>query len=376
MWTVFFVIYSLFWRHNLALWWWKGVRNRMQTVRVRLRKPRRVLHFVCGDSMPLHRDDACIVQSDRGQEWGICVLPPEPCSESMAKRHTMRVLRKANMNDARSQELLVEEERKAYRLCFEKIAEWKMPMKLVDAEYTFDKRRIVFHFTAEDRVDFRELVRDLAQELRTRIELRHIQVRDEAKMVGGLGCCGRVLCCTSWLNDFKPISMRMAKRQNLSLNPSKISGQCGRLLCCLGYENDLYEDPRKRKKRQAEAQKDSCGECPGRGGNDAKKEDRPARDDSRKGTAEEKGQDGGSGRQNGAPTARDGQDTRNGRGEDASKQRPQRRPKRRRKKAGSGGGGGNAGSGGGGGDAGSGGGRGDAGSGGGGGGDAGNGAAR
>jgi len=124
-------------------------------------------------------------------------------------------------------------------------------MKLVDVEYTFDRRKVVFYFTAEQRVDFRELVRDLAHTLKARIELRHIQVRDQAKMVGGIGECGRLLCCRTWLREFMPISMKMAKRQNLSLNPEKISGQCGRLMCCLSYENDQYEAKKKKKKAPA-----------------------------------------------------------------------------------------------------------------------------
>ncbi len=221
--------------------------------RVRLRKPRRVLFFKC-DDIVLQRDEACIVQTEQGQEWGTCILPPEPCSDEIAEKTEFSVLRRATTRDAKTFDSLLGEERKAREICAKKIARRDLPMKLVDVEYTFDKRKVVFYFTAEDRVDFRELVRDLAHDLRTRIELRHIQVRDEAKMVGGIGSCGRALCCASWLDEFKPISMRMAKRQNLSLNPSKISGQCGRLLCCLSYENDQYEDPRKRKKRLAQEQ--------------------------------------------------------------------------------------------------------------------------
>lgn len=219
----------------------------MQTVKVRLRKPRRVLTFLCGDNLILDRDDPCIVQSDHGPEWGVCVLPPEPCPPDMEKRYSMRLLRKATPADFKNLEALAHEERKAKVVCFEKIQRRNMPMKLVDVEFSFDQKKVTFFFTADERVDFRELVRDLAHELRMRIELRHIQVRDEAKLVGGLGSCGRGLCCASWLNEFKPISMRMAKRQNLSLNPTKISGQCGRLLCCLGYENDLYDSSGRRK---------------------------------------------------------------------------------------------------------------------------------
>lgn len=212
----------------------------MNIARIRLRKPRRVLSFLCED-MALDRDDTCIVESDQGMEWGTCILPPEPCSQQIADKISMRVIRKATKADADSFQVLEQEERKAQKVCQEHIDKRALPMNLVDTEFTFDRHKITFFFTAENRVDFRELVRDLARELHSRIELRHIQVRDRSKVIGGLGCCGRVLCCTSWLDEFVPISMRMAKCQNLSLNPGKISGQCGRLLCCLNYENEVYE---------------------------------------------------------------------------------------------------------------------------------------
>ena len=219
----------------------------MQTAKVRMRKPQRVYSLLC-DDVTLARDEACVVRTDRGIELGVCVLPPEPCSQDMASRYSMRVIRKMTEEDVKTRDHLTKEEEQARALCQKKIKSRNMPMKLVDVEYTFDKHKIVFYFTADDRVDFREIVRDLAHELRSRIEMRHIQVRDEAKVVGGIGSCGRQLCCTTFLNEFKPISMRMAKRQNLSLNPSKISGQCGRLLCCLSYENDQYENMKRRAK--------------------------------------------------------------------------------------------------------------------------------
>ena len=221
----------------------------MQTVQVRLRKPSRVFSFL-SDDIALVKNDACIVRSERGLEFGVCILAPEPSTEDDAQKIGQQVVRKATYNDENTYAQLVTEEEKAKGICKAKIAERGLPMKLVDCEYTFDKRRVVFYFTAEDRVDFRELVRDLAQELKTRIELRHIQVRDEAKMIGGLGTCGRELCCATWLREFMPISMKMAKRQNLSLNPSKISGQCGRLMCCLSYENDMYVLEKKVRKQQ------------------------------------------------------------------------------------------------------------------------------
>jgi len=218
-------------------------------VKVRLRKPRRVFTFVCNDPA-LKRDEPCIVQTERGAEWGVCILPPEPLPREMEDRVGMRVLRRADDRDAQTLEWMIAEERRSYAICKERIERHRLPMKLVDVEVTFDKRKVIFLFTADDRIDFRELVRDLAHDLRTRIEMRHIQVRDEAGLVGGLGGCGRELCCSTWLTEFKPISMRMAKKQNLSLNPSKISGQCGRLLCCLAYENDQYEMVKKRKREQ------------------------------------------------------------------------------------------------------------------------------
>ena len=221
----------------------------MNVVKIRLRKPRRVLSFLCTE-LPLDRDDSCIVLSDRGEEWGTCILPPEPCPQEMTKRFSMKVLRRITDKDEKNYAFIEGEERKAREICLKKIKSRHLPMKLVDVEITFDKRKIIFYFTADDRVDFRELVRDLAHDLRARIEMRHIQVRDEAKMVGGIGGCGRELCCSSWMNEFHPISMRMAKAQNLSLNPSKISGQCGRLLCCLSYENEQYEAMRKKARQE------------------------------------------------------------------------------------------------------------------------------
>lgn len=217
-----------------------------QTVKVRLRKPQRVFTFMCR-GIPLKRDDACVVRSDRGLEYGVCVLQPEECPPEVERRFKMTVVRSATPHDEQTFSQIHLDEERALGICKSKIIDRRMSMKLVDCEYSFDRRKIIFYFTAEDRVDFRALVRDLAQDLKARIELRHIQVRDEAKMVGGLGGCGRELCCTTWMQDFMPISMKMAKRQNLSLNPSKISGQCGRLMCCLSYENELYSDQKKKR---------------------------------------------------------------------------------------------------------------------------------
>ena len=230
----------------------------MQTVKVRVRKPTRVLTFLAND-IAMTRMDRCVVRSDRGLEFGVCIVPPETCPPDQEKRYKMHVVRKATEQDEATYYRIKEEEQSAAVVCKRKIADRKLPMKLVDTEYTFDKGKIVFHFTAADRVDFRELVRELAHDLKTRIELRHIQVRDEARIVGSIGVCGRELCCSTWLQEFQPISMKMAKRQNLSLNPSKISGQCGRLLCCLSYENDLYQNRKLRDSREAaDAAKDAA----------------------------------------------------------------------------------------------------------------------
>lgn len=215
-----------------------------QSVKVRLRKPLRV-HTAIVKNIEITRNEGCIVRTDRGLEYAVCVVTPEDCTEEEEKRFSFNIVRRATHHDSVTWGQIKDDEYRAVRMCREKIRDRKLPMKLVECEYSFDRKKVIFYFTAEDRVDFRELVKDLAQDLRTRIELRHIQVRDEAKIVGGIGTCGRELCCTTWMTEFMPISMRMAKRQNLSLNPIKISGQCGRLMCCLSYENDLYDKKKK-----------------------------------------------------------------------------------------------------------------------------------
>ncbi|HOK09938.1 MAG TPA: regulatory iron-sulfur-containing complex subunit RicT [Candidatus Hydrogenedens sp.] len=212
----------------------------MNLAKIRFRKPRRVLQALCSEQIILKRDDPCIVQTERGQEWGTCILPAEPCSSEMERNCLNKVIRRAHANDFKTLKDIEQEEKRAFGICLKYIKKHNLPMRLVDSEYTFDKHRLTFYFTAIHRVDFRELVKDLAQEFRTRIELRHIQIRDQSKLVGGIGSCGLHLCCSKWLEQFLSISMRMAKRQNLSLNPSKISGQCGKLLCCLAYEDEMY----------------------------------------------------------------------------------------------------------------------------------------
>ncbi len=211
----------------------------IRVVQIRLREAGRVHYFRVGD-IDLKVDEYCVVQSDRGQEYGQVSSEPETVPEENFKEPLKMVLRKITINDRYQINKNIRDGEEGRKVCLEKIHEHNLPMKLVDVEYSFDRSKIVFYFTSDGRVDFRDLVKDLARHFRSRIELRQIGVRDEAKMVGGLGCCGRPLCCTTFLKSFEPINIRMAKDQRLSLNPSKISGVCGRLLCCLRYEHSCY----------------------------------------------------------------------------------------------------------------------------------------
>ncbi|MCM3603665.1 stage 0 sporulation family protein [Robertmurraya korlensis] len=209
-------------------------------VGVRFKKAGKIYYFDPGDLL-IQKDEFVIVETVRGVEYGKVVIAPKQVDEHDVVLPLKKVLRIADQKDR----LIVEENRfaakEAYDVCCEKVSTHQLDMKLVDVEYTFDRNKVIFYFTADGRVDFRELVKDLAAIFRTRIELRQIGVRDEAKMLGGIGPCGRMLCCSSFLGDFDPVSIKMAKDQNLSLNPTKISGLCGRLMCCLKYENDEYE---------------------------------------------------------------------------------------------------------------------------------------
>lgn len=191
------------------------------------------------------RDDFAIVETARGVEFGAVVIGPKNVSENEIVAPLKPVLRVATDEDIKTNEENIMKEEEALKICEEKVLKHELDMKLIDAEYTFDNNKVIFYFTADGRVDFRELVKDLASVFRTRIELRQIGVRDEAKMVNGIGPCGCGLCCANWLGDFAPVSIKMAKDQNLSLNPSKISGICGRLMCCLKYEHDVYVKLRK-----------------------------------------------------------------------------------------------------------------------------------
>lgn len=217
-------------------------------VGVRFKKPGKVYYFDPGE-IKVASGDTLVVETVRGVELGECASDPAEVSDEEIVLPLRKVVRVATNEDIQSVEKNRENERKAYTICQEKILAHKIEMKLVDVEYAFDNSKIIFYFTANGRVDFRSLVKDLASVFKTRIELRQIGVRDEAKMLGGLGPCGRPICCGSFLGDFQPVSIKMAKEQNLSLNPTKISGLCGRLMCCLKYEQENYEEARKKMPR-------------------------------------------------------------------------------------------------------------------------------
>lgn len=214
-----------------------------QVVGVRFKQAGKIYYFGVGE-IALATGDDVVVETTRGVEYGRVVLGPREVEDTAVVLPLKAVQRKATEEDRARVEQNWAQEKEAFRICEEKIAARALPMKLVGVEYTFDVNKIIFYFTADGRVDFRELVKDLAAVFRTRIELRQIGVRDEAKLLGGIGCCGRPLCCATFLGDFAPVSIRMAKEQNLSLNPTKISGSCGRLMCCLKYESDGYAAPR------------------------------------------------------------------------------------------------------------------------------------
>ncbi len=210
-------------------------------VGVRFRKAGKIYYFSPGD-LKIAAGDGCIVETARGVEYGEIVIAPRDVPAGEVVQPLKQVLRNANTDDYERLEANKARAQEAFQIAMDKVAEHKLPMRLLEAEYTLDDSKLIFSFTAEGRVDFRELVKDLAAIFRTRIELRQVGVRDEAKIIGGLGSCGRALCCATFLGEFEPVSIKMAKEQNLSLNPSKISGVCGRLMCCLKYECQAYED--------------------------------------------------------------------------------------------------------------------------------------
>jgi len=213
----------------------------IKVVGVRFKKAGKIYYFD-PDKKWIKDGDSVIVETIRGIEYGQVVVGPKTVKEEDIVQPLKKVLRLATEEDIRCNQENKEKEQTAFNLCLKKIEEHELEMKLVDIEYTFDNNKVIFYFTADGRIDFRELVKDLASIFRTRIELRQIGVRDEAKMIGGLGPCGRPMCCSSFLGEFYPVSIKMAKEQKLSLNPAKISGICSRLMCCLNYEHKVYED--------------------------------------------------------------------------------------------------------------------------------------
>jgi len=218
--------------------------NMPEIIGVRFRNAGKVYYFD-PNGIEVVRGENVIVETARGIECGETVIPNRRIPDDDFTQPLKKMIRKAVDKDLEQLEKNREKEEDALRICSEKIRKHNLEMKLIGAEYTFDNNKILFYFTADGRVDFRDLVKDLASVLRTRIELRQVGVRDEAKMLGGLGNCGRPFCCSTFLGEFQPVSIKMAKEQGLSLNPTKISGTCGRLMCCLKYEQDAYEDLRR-----------------------------------------------------------------------------------------------------------------------------------
>ncbi len=230
----------------------------VKVVNVRFRTAGKVYSFSVGD-LEIKKGDLCVVETARGMEFGKVVSDPAEKDEDFSTP-LRPVLRIATEEDKENNLKNREKEKEAIRICKEKIRKHELEMKLIDAEYTFDNSKLLFYFTADGRIDFRELVKDLAGVFRTRIELRQIGVRDETKILGGYGPCGRELCCHSYLSDFVPVSIKMAKEQDLSLNPTKISGVCGRLMCCLKNEEETYEDLNRRLPGAGDIVTDTLGE--------------------------------------------------------------------------------------------------------------------
>jgi len=213
----------------------------VKVVGVRFKKAGKIYYFD-PDDLDIEINSNVIVETARGIEFGKVVISNREIPESEIVAPLKKVIRIATEDDILHAAENEKKEKEAFNICLQKIKAHNLDMKLIDVEYTFDNNKVLFYFTAEGRVDFRELVKDLAAVFKTRIELRQIGVRDESKMMGGIGICGRVLCCKSFLGEFQPVSIKMAKEQGLSLNPTKISGTCGRLMCCLKYEQEAYEE--------------------------------------------------------------------------------------------------------------------------------------
>ena len=208
---------------------------------VRFRRAGKIYYF-SPNEYDIKVGDNVIVETARGVEYGNVVIANKEISEEEVVAPLKEVIRVATVEDDEKERANKEKEKEAFKICLEKIKKHGLEMKLIDCEYTFDNNKVLFYFTADGRIDFRELVKDLASVFRTRIELRQIGVRDETKILGGIGSCGRPLCCHTHLSEFIPVSIKMAKEQNLSLNPTKISGVCGRLMCCLKHEEEVYEE--------------------------------------------------------------------------------------------------------------------------------------
>lgn len=212
----------------------------VKVIGVRFRNAGKIYYFSPGN-LAIHTGDYVIVETARGIEYGYVVLGCRDVEDSKVVQPLKSVIRMATPEDEIIETANKKKEKEAFKICLEKIKKHNLEMKLIDVEYTFDNNKVLFYFTADGRIDFRELVKDLAAVFKTRIELRQVGVRDETKIVGGVGVCGRALCCHSYLSEFIPVSIKMAKEQNLSLNPTKISGVCGRLMCCLKNEEETYE---------------------------------------------------------------------------------------------------------------------------------------
>lgn len=228
-------------------------------VGVRFKKPGKIYFFDPG-YLKINQKDTVVVETSLGEELGEVVISKRSMPEEKIVNPLKKVIRIATPKDLKHNEENKKKEKEAFEICEEKIKKYKLDMHLTDVEYKFDNSKILFYFTADGRIDFRELVKDLASIFKTRIELRQIGVRDEVKRIGGNGVCGRELCCCSFLGDFETVSIKMAKEQNISLNPSKISGNCGRLMCCLKYEQDVYEDKLKRLPKIGSTVKTTDGE--------------------------------------------------------------------------------------------------------------------
>ncbi len=213
----------------------------VKIIGIRFRQAGKVYFFSPGE-LDVKAGQHVIVETTRGVEYGKVVLGPKLVEEEKIMQPLKQVIRVSTAEDDKIEEKNKEKEEKAFDVCLEKIKNHNLEMKLIDVEYTFDNNKVLFYFTADGRIDFRELVKDLAAVFKTRIELRQIGVRDETKVVGGISICGRPLCCNTHLSEFVPVSIKMAKEQNLSLNPTKISGVCGRLMCCLKHEEETYEE--------------------------------------------------------------------------------------------------------------------------------------